>query len=194
MASRLVRRTAIAAGIAVVAGLALGFAAGKPVDPKDILPARQLPADLCARIGDVSSLLPKASNGKTPELVKTGSTSIRCSVKADEGAQTTYSSATLDITVTPYAGRDGGAGNPPLKPAQVARQVFERRAMTPDPERSNVKRVTRAATGGQSWTVTLVELHADLIVQVDYAAQPIERQAAESAALTMADRAIWEAK
>jgi hypothetical protein len=192
MASRLVRRTAIASGIAVVAGLGLGFAAGKPVTPDDILPARQLPADLCTRLGDVSSLLPKASN--PPKLVKTGSLAIRCSVKADEAAQTSYSSATLDVTFTPYPGKDGGAGNPPLRPDQTARQAFERRAMKPSPDRSTVKLETRAAAGGQSWTVTLLELHGDVIVQVDYTAQPIEQHAAESAALVIADRAIWESK
>ncbi len=194
MASRLVRRTAIASGIAVVAGLGLGFAAGKPVTPDDIAPARQLPADLCARLGDVSSLLPKASNGAAPKLVKTGSLAIRCSVKADGAAQTTYSSATLDITFTPYPGKDGGAGNPPLRPDQTARQAFERRALKPSPDRSTVKLQTRAAAGGQSWTVTLLELHADVIVQVDYTAQPIEQHAAESAALVIADRAIWESQ
>jgi hypothetical protein len=194
VASRLVRRTAIAAGIALVAGLGLGFAAGKPVDPTDILPARQLPADLSTRIGDVSSLLPKASNGAEPKLVKTGSTAIRCSVKADEAAQKTYSSAALDISITPYAGKDGGAGNAPLKPVDLARLTFDRRAMKPLPDRSTAKLETRSAAGGQSWTVTLVELHADVIVQVDYTAQPIEKSAAESAALVIADRAIWESQ
>jgi hypothetical protein len=191
MGGRLGRRTAIAAGIAVVAGLGLGFAAGEPVDAKDILPARTLPADLCSRI-DVASLLPKASSA--PKLVQTGSTAIRCSVKAAQAAQATYSSATLDIIVTPYGGRDGGAGNPPLKPNQVARQAFERRALKSVPERSDVKRDTRGGGGGQNWTVTLVELHADVIVQVDYSAQPIEQQAAETAALAIADRAIWESQ
>ncbi|WP_246485858.1 hypothetical protein [Kribbella qitaiheensis] len=194
MASRLVRRTAIAAGIALVAGLGLGFAAGKPVDPTDILPARQLPADLCARLGDVSSLLPKASNGAAPKLVKTGSTAIRCSVKADEAAQTTYSSATLEVLITPYGGKDAGAGNPPLKPDQVARQTFDRRAMKPDPDRSTAKLETRSGAGGESWTATVVEVHADVIVQVDYTAQPIAQAAAKSAALVIADRAIWESQ
>jgi hypothetical protein len=194
VASRLVRRTAIAAGIALVAGLGLGFAAGKPVEPEDILPARQLPADLCARIGDVSSLLPKASNGVAPKLVQTGSSAIRCSVKADEVAQASYSSASLDIIVTPYGWKDAGAGNPPLKPNEVARQVYERRALKPSTLRSAAKLETRSNAGGESWIVTAVELHADVIVQVDYAAQPIERQAAENAALVIADRAIWESK
>jgi hypothetical protein len=126
--------------------------------------------------------------------VKTGSTAIRCSVKADEAAQKTYSSAALDITITPYSGKDGGAGNAPLKPAELARLTFDRRAMKPLPDRSTVKLETRSAAGGQSWTVTLVELHADVIVQVDYTAQPIEKSAAESAALVIADRAIWESQ
>jgi hypothetical protein len=194
MASRLVRRTAIAAGIALVAGLGLGFAAGKPVEPSDLLPARQLPADLCVRIGDVSSLLPKASNGVAPKLVKTGSSAIRCSVKADETAQITYSSASLDIIVTPYGWKDAGAGKPPLKPDEVARQVYERRALKPTTQRSAAKLQTRSGAGGENWTVTVVELHADVIVQVDYTAQPIEQQAAETAALVIADRAIWESK
>lgn len=194
VASRLVRRTAIAAGVAVVAGLGLGFAAGKPVDPTDIVPARKLPADLCTRLGDVSNLLPKASNGAAPKLVKTGSTAIRCSAKADEAAQATYSSATLEVIITPYGGKDAGAGNPPLNPDQVARQVFDRRAMKPATKRSGAKLETHSAAGGESWTVTAVEVHADVIVQVDYTAQPIQQAAAESAAFVIADRAIWESQ
>jgi hypothetical protein len=92
MASRLVRGTAIAGG--AIAGLGIGYAAGKPVDPKDILPARKLPADLCSRLGDVSQLLPKATTGTPPpKLVQTGGTAVRCSARADPSTQPTHTAA-----------------------------------------------------------------------------------------------------
>ena len=34
----------------------------------------------------------------------------------------------------------------------------------------------------------------DVVVQVDYSAQPIARATAEQAALALADRAVWEVK
>ena len=72
MASRLVRGTAIGCGVAAIAGAGIGFAVGEPVQPEDILPARSMPADLCARLGDVSSLLPKASSSTAPVTLVQG--------------------------------------------------------------------------------------------------------------------------
>jgi hypothetical protein len=195
MASRLVRGTAIAAGVAALAGLGIGFAAGKPVDPKDILPARKLPADLCSRLGDVSQLLPKATTGTpAPKLVQTGASAVRCGAKADASTQPAHTSAELIITITPYAGKDSGAGQSPFKPDAVARQAFDRKALEVVPGRPSTKMDSRENTGGQSWNVTVLALNADIVVQVDYNAHPIERGAAEQAAQVMADRAIWESK
>jgi hypothetical protein len=195
MASRLVRGTAIAAGVAALAGLGIGFAAGKPVDPKDILPARKLPADLCSRLGAVSQLLPKATTG-TPaqKLVQTGASAVRCSAKADASTQLTHTASELIITITPYAGKDAGAGQSPFKPDAVARQAFDRKALEVVPGRPSTKMDSRENTRGQSWNVTVLALNADIVVQVDYNAHPIERGAAEQAAQVMADRAIWESK
>jgi hypothetical protein len=195
MATRLVRGTAIAGGVAAIAGLGIGYAAGKPVDPKDILPARKLPADLCGRLGDVSQLLPKATMGTPPpKLVQAGGTAVRCSARADTSTQPTHTAAELVITITPYAGKDAGAGQPPFKPAVVARQAFDRKAMKAVPDRPSTKLDSRENPGGQSWNVIVLTLRADIIVQVDYNAHPIERAASEQAALVMADRAIWESQ
>jgi hypothetical protein len=192
MASRLVRGAAIAGGVAAIAGLGIGYAAGQPVGAKDILPARKLPADLCSRLGDVSQLLPKATTGApAPKLVQTGGAAVRCSARADASTQPTHTAVELVITITPYAGKEAGAGQSPFKPEAVARQVFDRKSMKAVPDRSSMKMDSRQNPGGQSWNITVLTVRADIVVQVDYNAQPIERAAAEQAAVVMADRAIW---
>ena len=180
MGSRLVRGTAIACGVAVVAGLGIGYAVGEPVSPNDIQPARKLPADLCARIGDVSTLLPKATK---PALTQTGTTSVHCSAKADEQTQPTHT------------GKAAGAGQPPFTPATVARQAFARKSWQDVKDRPYPTKVDkRGDISRQGWRISVLELRADLVVQVDYTAHPIDGAAAEQAALVLADRAIWEAK
>jgi hypothetical protein len=54
-----------------------------------------------------------------------------------------------------------------------------------------MKTDSRQNPGGQSWNITVLTVRADIVVQVDYNAQPIERAAAEQAAVVLADRAIW---
>ena len=197
MASRLVRGTAIACGVAAIAGVGLGLAAGKPVDPEDVTPARKLPADLCSRLGDVSSLLPKATGTavKPVKLPQTGVSDVRCALGADEAAQSTYTAANLAITITPYAGKLGGAGQPPITPDTVAQQTFDRKPAKEVENRPYPTKLTSVGqAGGQAWQTSVIVVRADLVVQVDYSAHPIAREAAEKTALVMADRAIWEAK
>jgi hypothetical protein len=57
-------------------------------------------------------------------------------------------------------------------------------------------KTSRSANGvaGQSWTVRALVQRADIVVQVDYTANPIDANTAEKAALVLADRAIWETK
>ena len=193
MASRLVRGTAIASGIAAVAGLGIGFAAGEPVRAKDIAPARKLPADLCSRLGDISILLPAAT---TPvPFTQTGANDVHCQAKVDESTQPAYTAATLDVTITPYAGKAPGAGQPPIPPEVAAKQAFERKPWDdvedrPYPTRSHVT----GQAGGQDWLISVLVQRADIVVQVDYKAYPVEREKAEQAVLVLADRAIWESK
>jgi hypothetical protein len=192
MASRLLRGTAIASGVAVVAGLGIGYAAGKPVDAKDIIPARILPADLCNRLGDVSALLPKATN---PTLQQTGNIDVICAVKAEERSQPTFSAAELKIRITPNGGKAAGAGQPPFTPDEIAKKAFDRKpwqVLNDQPYPTKIDK--RSDTGRQSWRVSVMVVRADLIVQVDYTAHPITEAAAQQAAVVMADRAIWEAK
>ena len=192
MASRLVRGTAIACGVAAIAGLGIGYALGEPVSPDDILPARKLPADLCARIGDVPTLLPKATK---PGLVQTGTSTVHCSAKADEQTQPTHTSAALTINITPYAGKAAGAGQPPFTPATVARQTFQRKPWQDVKDRPfPTKLDKRGDLSRQGWRISVLVLRADIIVQVDYTAHPIDGAVAEQAALVLAERAIWEAK
>ncbi|ADB29411.1 hypothetical protein Kfla_0287 [Kribbella flavida DSM 17836] len=193
VAGRVVRGTVIAAVVAVVVGLGIGFAAGEPVREDDILPARKLPADLCARLGDISGLLPKATEPVT--FVQTGTTEVRCRAVVDESQQSTFTAATLDVRITPYAGRDGGAGELPFRPDQIARKAFDRQAGKVVPDRPYPTKIQRTGrTGGQDWLIGVVVLRGDIVVHVDYAAYPVTAEKAEQAALVLADRAIWETK
>ena len=194
VAGRLVRGTAIACGVAAVAGVGIGYAVGEPVQPEDIAPARTLPAGLCARLGDVSQLLPKASSGPV-NLVQGGKSAVTCEASSD-AKQSTFSKAEVKLRITPYGGSDAGAGQSPFTPAEVAKRQFDRTALDPLPGRPYPTKISRAARGvaGESWAIRVVVLRADIVVHVDYEAHPIEVKTAEQAALALADRAIWETK
>lgn len=197
MAGRLVRGTAIAGGVAAIAGLVLGVAAGEPVEPEDVKQARKLPADLCGRLGDLTPLLPKATNGapKPVAFAQTGTTVVRCTVQIDEQSQPTYTGANLTVTITPHGGKLGGAGQPPITPEAIAKVAFDRKPMKAVEDRPYPTKLSAVGrTGEEDWRVSALVLRGDLIVQVDYSAHPIQRKAAEQAALVLADRALWEAK
>ncbi len=196
MGSRLVRGTAIGCGVAALLGGGVGFAVGEPVTPKDILPARALPADLCARIGDVANLLPKASSGPVT-MAQSGTTTISCTAASSRQKVRAYTSASLNVTITAYGGLDAGAGNAPYTPTQVAERTFSRSTLTKyDGDRPYPTKVSRTASGlaGESWTVHTLVQRADIAVQVDYKANPVDADTAQKAALALADRAIWESK
>lgn len=193
MASRLVRGTAIACGVAAVAGGGIGYALGDPVQPEDILPARRLSAGVCERIGDVASLLPQASN-KPVTLAQIGTSTVTCS--ADALQSRTYSAAKVKLTITPYGGRDMGAGRAPYNPAQNAKWTWERSPLETVADRPYPTKLGRTSrgVGGQSWVVNALVQRGDVVVHVEYPAFPIEQKTAEQAALVLADRAIWETK
>jgi hypothetical protein len=195
MASRLVRGTVIAGGVAAVAGLGIGLAAGQPVNPADLPPVRTMPSDLCSRLGDVSVLLPKAT-GERPKLLQTGRTAVRCTVEADEKTQPTHTSANLAVAITPYGAKLGGAGAPPIPAETVARRVYDRKPWTALKDRPYPTKIDRSplSVGGENWRMSVLVVRADIVVQVEYTAHPIARDTAEKAALVMADRAIWESK
>jgi hypothetical protein len=190
-----VRGTAIACGAAAVAGTGIGFAVGEPVQPEDILPARTLPADLCARLGDVSGLLPKASS--TPvALVQGGTSAVTCEASGDGAKQRTFSHAVVKLTITPYGGKDAGAGQAPFTPAAVAKRTFDRTPLDTLPDRPYPTKISRIARGaaGESWAIKVLVVRADIVVQAEYTANPIDVKTAEQAALVLADRAVWETK
>ncbi|MDX6279783.1 MAG: hypothetical protein QOH03_854 [Kribbellaceae bacterium] len=215
VASPLVRGTAIACGVAAIAGLGIGIAVGKPVQPEDIQPARLLPTDLCARLGDISTLLPKAITTKSKEqssaektknkeqsraeedraLTQTGNTEITCSIDVPEQTQPTLTAASLTIRITPYSGREAGPGQQPSTPAEVAKQAFARKPWPTVNDRPYPTKVDKhAGTNGQDSRVAVLVYRADLTVEVDYAAHPIDLATAQQAAQVLADRAIWESK
>lgn len=193
MASRLVRGTAIACGVAAIAGGGIGYALGDPVQPEDILPARRLSAGVCERLGDVSSLLPQASK-KPVALSQIGASTVVCTAEMPQGR--TYSAAEVKLTITPYGGRDMGAGRAPYSPAQNAKWTWERSPLETVADRPYPTKLGRMPRGvaGESWVVNAFVQRGDVVVHVEYLAYPIEQKAAEQAALVLADRAIWETK
>lgn len=196
MASRLVRGTAIGCGVAALVGGGVGFAVGEPVTQADIPPPRTLPKDLCAKIGDVSSLLPKASAGPVA-MIQGGTSDVTCQAGTSRAKVRAYTSASLSVTVTPYGGQDAGAGNTPFTPAQVAKRTFTRSPLKSyDKDRPYPTKVSRTESGlaGESWKVRALVQHADIVVLVEYTANPIDGDSAQKAALALADRAIWESK
>ncbi|MFF0338885.1 hypothetical protein [Kribbella sp. NPDC004875] len=196
MASRLVRGTAIGCGVAALAGGGIGFAVGEPVTPEDVVPARALPADLCARIGDVSQLLPKASSGPVT-MSQGGGSEVICQAGSSRAKVRAYTSAAVKVTITPYAGQDAGAGNVPFTPDQTAKKAFTRSPMKAlNENRPYPTKVDQSAKGlaGESWNVRVLVQRADIVVLVDYTANPVQADVAQQAALALADRAIWESK
>jgi hypothetical protein len=196
MGSRLVRGTAIGCGVAVLVGGGVGFAVGEPVSANDIVPARSLPADLCERIGDVSNLLPKASNGPIV-LAQGGTSTITCQAGSSRSKVRAYSAASVKVDITAYGGQDAGAGNQPYTPDQVANRTFSRSPVKAyDGDRPYPTKLSKAESGlaGESWTVHAVVQRADVVVLVEYVANPIDADGAQKAALALADRAIWESK
>lgn len=192
MAGRVMRGTAIACGVAAVAGLGVGFAVGKPAKPQDVQSARRLPADLCSRLGDISALLPKATKAK---LTQTGGAEVTCAVKVSERTQPTFSAAELTIRISPYAGRRAGQGEAAYTPEEMAKEAFDRMPWLVVNDRPYPTKVEKLArTGGMDSRVSVLVNRADLVVQVDYAAHPVDLATAQQAALVMADRAIWESK
>ncbi|MGW7682457.1 hypothetical protein ACWGID_17070 [Kribbella sp. NPDC054772] len=196
MASRLVRGTALGCGVAALAGGGIGFAVGEPVTPEDVVPARALAGDLCQRIGDVSQLLPKASSGPTT-MIQGGSSEVTCQAGSSRTKVRAYTSAGVKVTITPYAGQDAGAGNAPFTPDQTAKKAFTRSPMKALTEsRPYPTKVDQRAKGlaGESWNVRVLVQRADIVVLVDYTANPVQADVAQQAALALADRAIWESK
>ncbi|MEV6288385.1 hypothetical protein [Kribbella sp. NPDC051770] len=190
--SGVVRGALIASGVALIAGLGIGFAAGQPVHEDDVAAARKLPDDLCQRLGSIAGMLPKASS---EEFAQTGTGEVRCRAVAEESRQQTFTAATVNVRITPYGGKLAGSGQPPYRPDEVARKAFDRENGELESGRQYPTRTERVAgTGGEQWKVSVVVLHADVIVQVDYEAHPVNPDKAEQAALALADRAIWEAK
>ena len=196
MASRLVRGTAIGCGVAALVGGGVGFAVGEPVTPKDIVAARTLPADLCARIGDVANLLPKASSGPVT-MTQGGTTTVSCTAASSRPKVRAYTSASVSVTITAYGGLDAGAGNAPFTPTQVADRTFSRSTLKKYAEdRPYPTKVGRTASGlaGETWNVHTMVQRADIVVLVNYKANPVDADTAQKAALALADRAIWESK
>jgi hypothetical protein len=180
---KLLRGTAIAAGLAAIAGFGIGFAAGKTEDPADAPQARRLPPDLCERLGDVSPLFPAKV-----ELRQTGIGEVRCSAEVDEDTQPTYSGAQLAVTVQSYPPRPGSTA------ADVAREEYDDEPWQAVTGRPYPTKLNTEQRGEDSWHVEVLMTRGDLVVRVQYTASPVTRQAAESAAMTLAERAVWEAK
>jgi hypothetical protein len=182
-ADRLVRRTAIATGLATIAGFGAGVAAGAREDPTSTPPVRRLPSDLCERLGDVGVLFPAGVR-----LRQTGGSAVRCAGTVDEAARSSYTGAQLTVTFQTYAAVAGDTA------AAAARKDFDKTYAPRLDGRAHPTKLSAKANGEDSWHIVVVTTYADLVVRVDYTAEPVTRQAAESAALLLAEKAVWEAR
>jgi hypothetical protein len=180
---KLVRGTVIAAGVAAIAGFGIGLAGGTAEDPADLPEARRLPSDLCARLGEVSALFPARV-----QLQQTGGAEVRCTAEVDEDTQPSFTGAELTVTARTYAGSTGSTA------ADVAREDFDDEQWPAVAGRVNPTKMNSKPNGEDSWRIDVVSIHGDTLVRVGYSAEPIARQAAESAALALADRSVWEAR
>ncbi len=180
---KLVRGIAVATGVAALAGFGIGFAAGQSEKPEDLPVARKLPTDLCARLGDVSALFPGPA-----ELQQTGTGEIRCTAQSDEATQPTHTSAKLIIAFRTYATRAGSTA------ADVAREHFDAESWPVLPNRPYPTKLRAQPGGEEAWEIGLVTTRGDLVVEITYTASPIDQAAAQSAALSVAEKAVWEAR
>lgn len=182
---RLGRGLAIGAGVTVLAGFGLGLAVGSSADPAKLPTARKLPADLCQRLGNVSAFFPKGSDAK---LAQTGVSDVRCRASVDERSQQSYTGAQLGVTVTPHAAKVGSSA------AQVARRAFDSRPWIEVKGRPYPTKIQRAENGEEQWAFKVITVRGDVVVEVEYTAHPVRREATEAALLILADLAVWETK
>ena len=180
---KVLRAVAIAGAVAGIGGFGIGFAVGKTEDPANAPQARRLPADLCDRLGDVTVLFPSPV-----KLSQTGIGEVRCTAVVSEAAQRTYSGAELSVTIQTFAPQPGSTS------ADVARDEFDDESLTAMPGRPYPTKLRSSSGGEDDWRVEVLTTRGDLVVRVQYKASPITRQAAETAATTMADKAVWEAR
>lgn len=180
---RVLRAAAIAGGVAAIGGFGIGLAVGKTEDPADAPQARRLPTDLCDRLGDVSVLFPAKA-----KLAQTGIGEVRCTAEVGEAGQRTFSGAELSVTVQTFAPQPGSTA------ADVARDEFEDESLDAMPGRPYPTKLKTTSAGEDNWQVQVLTTRGDIVVRVQYKASPISKQAAETAATTMADKAVWEAR
>ncbi|GAA0572836.1 hypothetical protein GCM10009534_03370 [Kribbella sandramycini] len=100
------------------------------------------------------------------------------------------------MTITPYGGRLAGAGESPYTPEAMAKKAFDRSPLESVEGRPYPTKSSRTAKGvaGESWQVKVLVQRADIVVLVEYTANPVQGESAERAATVLADRAIWETK
>ncbi|WP_165956942.1 hypothetical protein, partial [Kribbella antibiotica] len=171
----------------------VGFALGKPVQDDDVVPARVMARDVCARLGDVTALLPKASSGR---LAQAGTDAVTCTAGGSRPQPGTFSTASVKLTITPYGGKLAGVGETPFSPEAMARKAFDRSPLKAVPDRPYPTKADRTVNGlaGESFTTRVLVQRADVVVLVEYTASPVLEETARQAATVLADRAIWETK
>ena len=187
MGNRLGRVTAIVAGVAAVAGGAIGFASGDEPDddpgtrrerPK-YQPARDLPADLCIRIGDVSALFPKQV-----VLEQSGTNEVHCRAEVKDETMLVHSNADIDIKAETHASSQ-------RSPEEEAKREFDRHSWRHVQGRAYPTKVNTDKWGEESWSVQVISMRGDVTVSVTYHGAPAQEKTVEQAVLTVADQAMW---
>ena len=144
--ARLVRGTAIVAGVAAVAGLGIGFAGDEP-DQADAAPGPPAPtARPLRRIGDVATLLPPA-NGRASQ--QTGKAEEICTRRRATRATFRGRDSKSESPRTPAARPAPGSHHSPRRrrPSRVRPPALAAPLGRPYPTRFN----TESETGEESW-------------------------------------------
>jgi hypothetical protein len=188
MGNRLTQVTAIVAGVAAVAGGAIGFLSGDDPDsdsgssrrdrPK-YQPARDLPADLCGRIGDVSALFPRKV-----VLDQSGTNEVHCRAEVKDETMSVHSNADIDIKVETHA-------SSARSPEEEAKREFDRRSWRQVKGRAYPTKVNTDRWSEESWSVQVISLRGDVTTLVTYHGAPAQEETVEQAVMAVADHAMW---
>lgn len=188
MGNRLTQVTAIVAGVAAVVGGAIGFLSGDDPDSDSgssrrdrprYQAARDLPADLCTRIGDVSALFPRQVG-----LEQSGTNEVHCKAEVKDETLMVHSNADIDIKVEAHA-------SSARSPEEEAKREFDRHSWKQVQGRAYPTKINTDRWSDESWSVQVVSLRGDVTTQVTYHGAPAQEQAVEQAVMIVADQAMW---
>ena len=90
--------------------------------------------------------------------------------------------------------RDSHACLPAGTAADAARTEFDDKTWPVVENRPYPTKVDADEQGEDVWEIKLVTTRGDVVVEVTYYASPITQEAAQTAALAVGEKAVWEAR